>query len=73
LKTPGLANAFMNMNTLTTPENVDRFVFLKDDPDLAVVWEDVKNNGPAAMQKVRLRLMCYLALVDTEYIHVCVF
>ena len=47
-----MANAFMNMNSLATPENAEKYAFLKDDPDLAVVWEDVKNNGPVAMQKV---------------------
>ena len=53
LKTPGLANAFTGMNTLTTPENAEKFAFLKDDPELAPVWEEIKTNGPAALQKVR--------------------
>lgn len=53
LKTPGLADAFTGMNTLTTPENAEKFAFLKDDPELAPVWEEIKTNGPAALQKVR--------------------
>ncbi len=36
---------------LATPENAEKYAFLKDDPDLAHVWEDVQKSGPVALQK----------------------
>ena len=58
MKQPGLAQAFLNMNTTVTPDNAEKFSFLKDDPDFAEVWEDIKTNGPSALQKVRDAMSC---------------
>ncbi|GAX83187.1 hypothetical protein CEUSTIGMA_g10613.t1 [Chlamydomonas eustigma] len=51
LKNPSLASAFKNMHALKTPENADKYSFLKEDPDLAPVWEDIQANGPSALEK----------------------
>ena len=40
------------MNNTVTPENAEKFSFLKDDPEFAEVWEDLKTNGASALQKV---------------------
>jgi hypothetical protein len=57
MKTPGLAQQFISMNnpqpdgSQDAAENAERFKFLADDPDMAKVFEDVKANGPGALQK----------------------
>lgn len=35
-----------------TPENVEKYAWMKDDPDLVKVFDDVKVHGPAAFEKV---------------------
>lgn len=52
LATPGLANAFVNMQSQADPSrSAALYEALKDDDELAPVFEDVKANGPAALQK----------------------
>eukprot|EP00955_Chlamydomonas_euryale_P095403 364937-Chlamydomonas_euryale.AAC.7 len=45
-------------------ESAQRFAFLKDDPDLKHVFEDVQANGPEAVQKVRTRAWRQLGRVQ---------
>ena len=58
MKTPGLAQQYMTMNAVPNPnangnpvENAEQFKFLADDPEMAQVFEDVKEHGPSALQK----------------------
>uniref|UniRef100_A0A7R9VDV6 Uncharacterized protein n=1 Tax=Chlamydomonas euryale TaxID=1486919 RepID=A0A7R9VDV6_9CHLO len=51
LKTPGMASAFLQGVQTPAAESAQRFAFLKDDPDLKHVFEDVQANGPEAVQK----------------------
>ncbi|KAF6255784.1 flagellar associated protein [Scenedesmus sp. NREL 46B-D3] len=52
LATPGLANAFVNMQSQADPtHSAAVYEALKDDAELAPVFEDVKANGPGALQK----------------------
>lgn len=57
MKTPGMAQQFissMNPAVDGSPDaaaNAEKFKFLADDPDMAQVFEDVKANGPGALQK----------------------
>eukprot|EP00879_Flechtneria_rotunda_P011121 GHRR01011618.1.p1 GENE.GHRR01011618.1~~GHRR01011618.1.p1 ORF type:complete len:304 (+),score=115.86 GHRR01011618.1:124-1035(+) len=52
LQTPGLANAFLGMQTQTNPsKSAAMYEALKDDPELQPVFDEVKANGPEALQK----------------------
>ncbi|GIL79791.1 hypothetical protein Vretimale_12414 [Volvox reticuliferus] len=48
---PSLANAFTNMLAPQAPAMMERLNALKDDPELQDVFEDMKTNGAAALQK----------------------
>jgi hypothetical protein len=52
MQSPGLANAFINMSANADPaRSAGIYDSLKDDPELSHVFDDVKNNGPGALQK----------------------
>jgi len=54
LRTPGMAQAMLNMRNNTvpnTPENAEKMAKLKEDPEIAKIFEDVAQNGPGAFQK----------------------
>eukprot|EP00877_Chromochloris_zofingiensis_P007586 jgi/Chrzof1/3080/Cz12g11010.t1 len=51
LKTPGFANAMVNMQNQQAPANPELFMALKDDEDLKHVFEDIQQNGPTALHK----------------------
>lgn len=52
MQNPGLSNAFINMQNQSDPtKSAEIYAALKDDPELQHVFEDVKENGPGALQK----------------------
>ena len=56
---PGLAQAFLSVGSggggaggpAESAKSAEVYAALKDDPELAHVFDDVKNNGPGALQK----------------------
>jgi len=51
LKTPGLANAFLNMRQQPQIDDPKVLEALRDDPELKPVFDEVAAEGPSALQK----------------------